>query len=67
MTTFVVIVSLPICTYTGSNIHINIYIANGNGTCTYTGNIAEHTMGIEYLQWKYNRTHNGNRIFTMGI
>ena len=23
-------------------------------------------MGIEYLQWKYNRTHNGNRIFTMG-
>ena len=24
-------------------------------------------MGIEYLQWEYNRTHNGNRIFTMGI
>ena len=23
-------------------------------------------MGIEYLQREYNRTHNGNRIFTMG-
>ena len=24
-------------------------------------------MGIEYSQWEYNRTHNGNTIFTMGI
>ena len=28
--------------------------------------MTEHTMRIEYLQWECNRTHNGNRIFTMG-
>ena len=33
----------------------------------YNGNITEHVMGIEYVQWEYNRTHNGNRICTMGI
>ena len=31
----------------------------------YNGNITEHTMGIEYLQWEYNRTSNGNRIFAI--
>ena len=24
-------------------------------------------MGIEYIQWEYNSTHDGNRIYTMGI
>ena len=23
-------------------------------------------MGIDYLQWEYSRTHNGNKTFTMG-
>ena len=33
----------------------------------YNGNITENIMGIEYVQWEYNRTHNGNRICTMRI
>ena len=47
----------------------------------YNGNITENIMGIEYVQWEYNRNimgieyvqweysrvYNGNRICTMGI
>ena len=40
----------------------------------YNGNITEHVMGIEYVQWEYYRTHweyyrthHGNGIGTMGI
>ena len=30
-------------------------------------NMTKHAMGIEYLQWEYCITHDGNRIFTMGL
>ena len=36
-----------------------------NGNEIFTMEI-EHAIGTEYLQWEYNRTHNGNIIFKMG-